>query len=225
MNIAIYQINMDRDIHHQKFRELDLATVEDTSIPIDSSIYDEVFRGDVFCQDLETVYRLFNTASHPLHRGHSLSVSDVVVTEEGAFFCQDIGFQEVSFDQSLTQKPDDLLRVVFVEPGKPAYESEIRNDYRAMQKAVGGLFDMVSLGGNELLVCNDEGKLLGMEGNRRLDNGTIIAGPFFIVGAKGGDCVSLSDKQAEKYLSRFSEPEQISQEEIAEDSYIQIISF
>ena len=47
-------------------------------VSIDASIYDEVFSGEVDCGTLEEIFTLFNT-EHPLyHRGHSLSVSDVV---------------------------------------------------------------------------------------------------------------------------------------------------
>ena len=71
-------------------------------------------------------------------------------------------------------------RVVYVEPGKPAVEKEIGTKLEDLQEAVGGLIECVYPHGDRtVLVCNDEGKLLGMEGNRRLDNGSIIAGPFF----------------------------------------------
>ena len=75
MHLRIYQINMDRDKHNAKFRELagDLTA--------DASTYDEVFDGIVESQNEEDVFRMFNTTGHPLHRGHSLSVSDVVIMD------------------------------------------------------------------------------------------------------------------------------------------------
>ena len=42
--------------------------------------------GDTDCETLEDIYCLFNTEGHRLHRGHSLSVSDIVTTDEGSFF-------------------------------------------------------------------------------------------------------------------------------------------
>ncbi len=223
MNLRIYQIDMDRDHSRQKFRELDLDAVQDSSIPIDSSIYDEVFHGTVDCESPEDVYYKFNTEGHPLHRGHSLSVSDVVVTDEGAFYCQPIGFQEVSFDESQAHKPSNLLRVVYVEPGKPAYEAELSDDVRSMQRAVKGPFQVCYIDPNALVVYNDDGKLNGMPGNRKLDNGTVFVGPFFVVSEKGEDFVSLSDEQAAKFLEMFAQPQEISQAEIDADSYVMLI--
>lgn len=46
-------------------------------------------------------------------------LGNMVVTEEGTFYCDTVGFKPVSFDQSQTQKPDNLLKVVYVELGKP----------------------------------------------------------------------------------------------------------
>ena len=61
-------------------------------------------------------------------------------------------------------------------------------------------------------ICNDDGKLLGMELNRALrdDDGEIfdaIAGPFLIVGLGDEDFTSLSDDLIEKYRDIFAQPE------------------
>lgn len=105
------------------------------------------------------------------------------------------------------------LRVVMVEPGKPAYETEIENTLAGEQRAVGGYIEVIPLGGEKLLVCNEEGKLNGMHGNRRVEN-DIIAGTFFIVGENGGEFRSLTDEEVRESLERFAEPEDISQEEV-----------
>ena len=132
---------------------------------------------------------------------------------------------EVDFDQTQAQKQKDLLRVVYVEPNRPAYETEIGSDLRSQQKAVGGLIELVNMGNRCFLVCNDEGKLMGMEGNRRLGNGSVIAGPFFIVGDGGEDFCSLTDTQVNHYLQQFSQPEQISQQEVQADMGFTFYSF
>ena len=45
--------------------------------------------------------------------------------------------------------------------------------------------------------CNEEGKLIGMEGNRRIGDGSsIIAGPFFICGTTEEDFRGLTDNEA-----------------------------
>lgn len=92
-------------------------------------------------------------------------------------------------------------RVVYVEPGKPAVEKEIGSKLEDLQEAVGGLIECIySHRDGTLIVANDEAKLLGMEGNRRLDGGSIIAGPFFVIGDAGENFRSLTDAEVSRYL-------------------------
>ena len=66
---------------------------------IDPSIYTQVFNAVIDEDDLEDIFRRFNTEGHPLYRGTSMSVSDIVVTEDGkAHFCDSIGFKDIDFD-------------------------------------------------------------------------------------------------------------------------------
>lgn len=118
----------------------------------------------------------------------------------------------------MTEKPS-TYRVVYVEPGKPACVREIGTELEDIQEAVGGgLFECVyPHEDNTVLVCNDEGKLLGMEGNRRLDTGSIIAGPFFVIGDAGENFRSLTDEEVETYLQKYAEPEIITQHEVQQD--------
>ena len=48
---------------------------------IDPSIYDEVFNADIEPKNLEGLFVQFNSEYHPLYRGRSMSVSDVVVID------------------------------------------------------------------------------------------------------------------------------------------------
>ena len=206
MRVKIYQI--DKDTQGVKFMDYDYTIKKNGKIHPDT--YKEVFNADIDESDLEAIYTRFNTNHHPLFRGHSLSVSDVVVTDNGAFFVDSIGFKKIDFDETKTHKPENLLKVVYVEPHRRAYEAEILNEYNALSKAVGGLLELVHIGSDSLIVCNEEGKLKGMDGNRRLDNGTtIIAGPFFVCGYNDGDFRSLTDEEVKQYLDRFGEPEDI----------------
>ena len=121
----------------------------------------------------------------------------------------------------------DTYRVVYVEPGKPACVREIGKDLKSLQEAVaGGLIECVYAHHDDtLIVCNDEGKLIGLEGNRRLDNGSIIAGPFFVVGVQGDDFRSLTDAEVERYLQHYAQPHEISQREVQSDMGWTFISF
>lgn len=108
------------------------------------------------------------------------------------------------------------IKVLMVEPNKPPYTAEIGNDLDSMQKAVGGYIQTVSMAPYVSLVCNEEGKLLELEGNRSL-GGDIIAGSFFIVGYNDeGEFTSLNEEQTEEYMQKFLKPESFSKEQIDE---------
>ncbi len=227
MHIKIYQIDTERDTNRVKFEAHDRLEQLQQTPKVDSSLYDEVFDGYVDCQDLEGVFRQFNTEGHPLHRGHSLSMSDIVEIvdgenglESGAYYCDRFGFQKVGFDSTKTQKSDNLMRVVYVEPHKPPYVAEIEDTLEGKQRAVKGFIEPVYIEDDgTCLICNEEAKLIGMEGNRRIGDGTsIIAGPFFVCGLGDEDFRGLTDEEVVKYMDRFKEPDIISPEETQADT-------
>ena len=218
MQVRLYQINPDRDQNRVMHEPLDKLLKYQGSSKVDESLYDRVLRADVDCENLEQLYTKLNTEGHPLHHGGQMKVSDVVVTDGGAFYCDRLGFAAIGFDESKAQIPEGMMRVLYVEPGKAPYETEIPNSLEGEQQAVQGLIDLVYLDRGGILVCNDEGKLIGMAGNRVLDNGTIIAGPFFITGDGGEDFCSLTDAQVNHFMERFQEPEEISQEDVQADT-------
>ncbi|MGN0641261.1 MAG: DUF3846 domain-containing protein [Oscillospiraceae bacterium] len=116
----------------------------------------------------------------------------------------------------------EMMKVVMVEPNKPAYITEIEHSLKGMKEAVGGLIEPIYYldEPRAVMVGNEEAKLIGMEGNRRFGD-RIVAGPFFICGEKmtedGMDFCSLSDELCEKYVQKFAVPESISQDEVEQD--------
>ena len=96
------------------------------------------------------------------------------------------------------------IKVLVVEPNKLPYEKVIKNKLEEKQKIVNGLIEYVSLDNNALLVCNEEGKILGYEPNRILGI-DVIAGTFFIVGDKPGtgEDISLNESQIERFKEQF----------------------
>ncbi len=122
------------------------------------------------------------------------------------------------------------MKVVMVEPNKPAYVTEIGSDYESLRKAVGGLIEPIYFlhDPDTVMVGNGASKLLGMEGNRRFPDG-IVAGPFFICGEEmtedGMDFCSLSDELCEKYVRQFAQPQEITQDEVEQDMKIEITFF
>ena len=68
------------------------------------------------------------------------------------------------------------MKVLMVEPGKAPYETEIEGGLESLQKAVGGSIQAVYPYDDPVaLICNEEGKLMGLPLNRSLtdDNGEI----------------------------------------------------
>lgn len=116
----------------------------------------------------------------------------------------------------------EMIKVVMVEPNKPAYVTEIEHSLKGMKEAVGGLIEPIYYlnDPNAVMVGNEESKLIGMDGNRRFGD-RIVAGPFFICGEKmtddGMDFCSLSDELCEKYVQEFSKPQTITQDEVQKD--------
>ena len=111
------------------------------------------------------------------------------------------------------QRMKENLRILMVEPRKAPYEASIPHELSAMQQAVGGLIEVVRNGDGTLIISNEEGKLLGMEGNRRIP-GDVLAGPFFVVGDAGETFRSLTEEELERYRERFAEIEEISPQEV-----------
>ena len=54
--------------------------------------------------------------------------------------------------------------------------------------------------------------------------GDVIAGPFLLVGDNGESLRSLTDAEVDRYMERFAQPEEISQEEVEENSGFTFIS-
>lgn len=226
MITRIYQINSDRDTLNRSFISFRGLKQLQQSDDVDASVYDLKFSAELGTNDLDETYRILNDEnSHPLLWGHSLSVSDVIVNENGAFYCDSFGFQPIEFDETKAQQPEYLMRVLYVEPHRSPYIAEIPRTLEAEQKAVHGFIEPVYLGNDVILVGNEESKLIGMEGNRRLDGGTIIAGPFFLCGDAGEEFRSLTDEEVVTYMDRFKEPEDISPEEVEADTGFAVYGF
>jgi len=95
------------------------------------------------------------------------------------------------------------MKVVVVKPGQSPEVVEIANTLQALQGAVGGYIETVSLPNGLILICNEEGKLLNLPANRKLGY-DYIAGDFLVTaGNDEGDFVSLSDAQIAAAKGQF----------------------
>ena len=100
------------------------------------------------------------------------------------------------------------MKVLVVEPQKPCRVQEI-DSLADMQKLVGGSIEAV-YPFQELVavVCNADGKALGLPMNRPLLDKDylpydIIRGTFFVAGLGQEDFISLTDEQIQRYKSLY----------------------
>ena len=108
----------------------------------------------------------------------------------------------------------EKMMILVVKPMKEPYVKEIDPGLHALQAEVGGdIGATYPFSDPVALVCNDEGKLIGLDLNRGLRDETgeiydIMAGTFLVVGLDGEDFASLSPELAQKYTEHFRQPEQ-----------------
>ena len=101
----------------------------------------------------------------------------------------------------------------------------------ALQKAVSigaeyiGLIEIIELDAETCILCNEEGKLIGLTPNRRFC-GDVLCGTFYVTGqTKDGDLDSLSEDAIHMYEKRFAVPETIPQEEAANALFARFIAW
>lgn len=105
------------------------------------------------------------------------------------------------------------MTVLAVMPGKAPERMELDGSLESMQEFVGGTIQaLYPFSDPVAIVCNDDGKLIGLEHNRALrdDDGNvydILCGSFFICGLGEEDFASLPEDLLWKYAQRFQHPE------------------
>ena len=111
----------------------------------------------------------------------------------------------------------EIIRAVLVKPGEEPEIIEFDYTLEEMQRLVGGglIQAIYPFDDDAALICNDEGKILGMPLNRALydlrdEIYDIIAGDFFICRAPADSdtFASLTDEQIDNYMERFRYPEE-----------------
>jgi hypothetical protein len=101
------------------------------------------------------------------------------------------------------------IKVVIVEPSKPARIEIIENALSNLQSIVGGYIDCIREDGFDIII-NDEGKFIDLEPNFGIYDGQdYVAGTAIFAGVdyEEGEFKSLSDQQATGILMAFGERE------------------
>ena len=137
-------------------------------------------------------------------------------SEDGKYLIMGNGSRSFAIQNGEAQEhaAPEKMTVLVVEPMKKPYVKEIDPGLHSLQAEVGGDIGAVYPFRDPVaLVCNDEGKLIGLDLNRGLrdENGElydIMAGTFLVVGLGEEDFASLSPELAQKYMEHFRQPEQ-----------------
>ena len=118
------------------------------------------------------------------------------------------------------------ITALMVEPNQHPKVVQLQTDLDSLQKAVSigadyqGLIELLPLEKGVSILCNEEGKLIGIPGNRRI-GGDVIAGVFYVIGSDyNHDLVSLTDQQLETYKSHFWEPEDLSAQDVEDAMFM-----
>ena len=115
---------------------------------------------------------------------------------------------------------EKTIKALIVAPGKHPEVVKLGNDLDSLLKAVSigapeqGLIEFVYLEDNVSILCNEEGKIIGLEPNRRLGD-DILCGVFYVVAENDdGELVSLTEAQQDRYSEIFREPDIISKKDV-----------
>ena len=78
------------------------------------------------------------------------------------------------------------IRVIIKRPGEPAFEANVKNELETLRRWVQGYIEAVTLctGPTVVLICNEEGRIVGLTPNCRL-NGETFVGTILLAGVKG----------------------------------------
>jgi len=107
----------------------------------------------------------------------------------------------------------ETIRIIVVEPQMAPVVKEVPATLESYQSIVGGYIECAYPFKDAVcVVCNEEGKNLGLEPNRALKTPRgrvydVIAGTFFVVGTGEEDFISLTKEQAERYMKYYEVPD------------------
>lgn len=87
------------------------------------------------------------------------------------------------------------MKVFIKHPGRAATVEHIDNTLEALQGIVGGNIEVITVATDCVLICNEEGRLLGLPENSRIA-GVNFCGPVIVAGVDGcdfADCPATLD--------------------------------
>ena len=224
---------------YEEFLDFDPAVIKAALEDPDKSHVDEML---AFAEQAGREYEAELSGQTPAPSPDDRETGETVRTPRGTFYVTDMsreqmeaagyGFHHQSDDgkylimgngsrafairneEAQEHAAPEKMTVLVVEPRKEPYLKEIDLGLHSLQAEVGGdIAASYPFSDPVGLVCNDEGKLIGLELNRGLrdEEGNlydIMAGTFLVVGLSEDSFTSLTPEQVQKYTEHFKQPEQ-----------------
>ena len=224
---------------YEEFLDVDPAVIREAIQNPDKSHVDEML---AFAEQAGREYEAELSGQAPAPSPDDLETGETVRTPRGTFYVTDMSREQMeAAGYGLHHQSDDgkylimgngsrafairneeaqkhaapeKMTVLVVEPMKEPYVKEIAPGLHSLQAEVGGdIAASYPFSDPVGLVCNDEGKLIGLELNRGLrdEHGEIydiMAGTFLVVGLGEESFTSLTPEQVQKYTEHFKQPEQ-----------------
>jgi hypothetical protein len=97
-------------------------------------------------------------------------------------------------------KKEKEIKIIRCDVGETPVIEIIENELEPMQKIVGGYIEVLRVGDDILLICNEEGLLQQLPPNFRTQYGMIVGNVIF-VGEKGTEFASLTSKQIDDVMN------------------------
>ena len=112
-------------------------------------------------------------------------------------------------------KKEERIKVLHLPPKGHPKPHELINTLDGLQEAVGGLIEFIPLDGNYSLLLNEEGKLIGLEPNRRLGSDVLVGDVYVVKENDDGELISMEEWELKMFCSLFYEwDDDIDKEEI-----------
>ena len=105
------------------------------------------------------------------------------------------------------------MKAIIVEPDERPRVADIQSDLESLQEIVAGDIQVVYPFEDPVgIICNDEGKILGLPLNRALRDANgeiydILSGTFIVAGLTEDDFGDLTDEQVDKYMKMYHNKE------------------
>lgn len=99
-------------------------------------------------------------------------------------------------------------KVLHVHPGHEPIECYMFLELKQLQAFVSGYIETVTIDDNTVIICNEEGKYMGLQPNFVIDYGQygcdIVTGTAVICGYKGDEFVGIDEKKKEEIVKSLT---------------------